>query len=101
MKPALDRASAREGSTAQRPLRRISVPAVAHRPECGFLSSANREALKYPTVNQFRKQSYGLIVSTQAAAPADRSSPHSANLSGPMGAIRSRVNGKEPEEVGI
>jgi hypothetical protein len=101
MKPALDRAPAREGLTAQCLFRQISVPAMAHRPEYGFLSRANREALKYPTVNQFGKQSYGLIVSTQAAAPADRSSPHSANFSGPMGTIRSRVNGKEPKEVGI
>lgn len=101
MKPALDRAPAREGLTAQCLFRQISVPATARRPHSRFPSRANREALKYPAVNQFRKQSYGLIASTQAAAPADRSSPHSANRSGPMGAVRSRVNGKEPKEVGI
>ena len=101
MKPALDRAPAREDPTVPRPLRRVSVPAVARRPEFGFFSRANREALKYPTVNHSRKQIYGLILSTEAAAPADHSSPYSANPSGPMGAVQSRVNGKEPEEVGI
>jgi len=101
MKSALDRAPAREGPTAQRLFRQISVPAVARRPQSRYLSGPNRIALKYPTVNHSRKQSYGLILSTEAAAPADHSSPYSANPSGPMGAVQSRVNGKEPEEVGI
>lgn len=100
MKSALDRAP-REGPTAQRLFRRTSVPALARRPDPRFPSRANRKALKYPTVNHSPKQSYGLILSTHAAAPADRSSPYSANPSGPMGAVRSRINGKEPKEVGI
>jgi hypothetical protein len=101
MKSALDRAPARKGPTVQRLFRQISVPAVVRRPQSAYLFRANRVALKYPTVNHSRKPSCGLILSTEAAAPADHSSPYSANSSGPMGAVQSRVNGKEPEEVGI